>query len=106
VGHSPLSSLNACFVEWLVEEYGAGAGMRVSGNVRHGWRDLVGLVFPVGAGSSVSSSSSMSSPPLTNPSHPSKVRRSNNHEQKERRDEQKDSPSSYERQMGGEVRRR
>lgn len=43
---SPLSSLDAQFVEWLVEEYGAGAGagMRVSVSVRCGWWDLLGLV--------------------------------------------------------------
>ena len=47
---SPLSSLDAHFVEWLVEEYGAGAGagagtgMRVSVSVRCGWQDLLGLV--------------------------------------------------------------
>ena len=62
LGLSPLSSLDACFVEWLAEEYVAGAGMRVSVTVRRGWRDLVGLVFPVGGGgASVSSSSSSSS---------------------------------------------
>jgi hypothetical protein len=41
---SPLSSLDAQFVEWLVEEYGAGAGMRASVSVRCGWWDLLGLV--------------------------------------------------------------
>ena len=63
LGLSPLSSLDACFVEWLAEEYvaGAGAGMRVSVAVRRSWRDLVGLVFPVGSGASVSLSSSSSS---------------------------------------------
>ncbi|KAI0247533.1 hypothetical protein BJV78DRAFT_1244684 [Lactifluus subvellereus] len=45
---SPLSSLDARFVEWLAEEYGAGA--RVS--VRRGWRDLFGLVFALGGGPS------------------------------------------------------
>jgi hypothetical protein len=49
---SPLSSLDAQFVEWLVEEYGAGSDMRVSVSVRRGWRDLLGLVFTVGGGSS------------------------------------------------------
>jgi hypothetical protein len=58
---SPLSSLDAQFVEWLVEEYGAGSDMRVSVSVRRGWRDLLGLVFTVGGGSG--SSSSSSSPP-------------------------------------------
>jgi hypothetical protein len=47
---SPLSGLDANFVEWLTEEYGAGAGagasVRVS--VRRSWRDLFGLVFAVG----------------------------------------------------------
>lgn len=52
---SPLSSLDAQFVEWLVEEYGVGSGMRVSVSVRRGWRDLLGLVFTVGSGSSSSS---------------------------------------------------
>ena len=52
---SPLSSLDAQFVEWLVEEYGAGSDMRVSVSVRRGWRDLLGLVFTVGGGSSSSS---------------------------------------------------
>jgi hypothetical protein len=51
---SPLSSLDAHFVEWLVEEYGAGSGMRVSVSVRRGWRDLLGLVFTAGSGSSSS----------------------------------------------------
>jgi hypothetical protein len=46
---SPLSSLDARFVEWLAEEYECGA-MRVS--VRRGWRDLFGLVFAVGRASS------------------------------------------------------
>ena len=55
---SPLSSLDAQFVEWLVEEYGAGPGVRVSASVRRGWRDLFGLVFTVGGGGSDSSSSS------------------------------------------------
>jgi hypothetical protein len=55
---SPLSSLDAQFVEWLVEEYGAGSGMRVSVSVRRGWRDLLGLVFTIGG-----SDSSSSSPP-------------------------------------------
>ena len=54
---SPLSSLDAQFVEWLVEEYGAGSDMRVSVSVRRGWRDLLGLVFTVGGGSGLSSSS-------------------------------------------------
>jgi hypothetical protein len=45
---SPLSSLDARFVEWLAEEYSAGA--RVS--VRRGWRDLFGLVFTLGGGPS------------------------------------------------------
>lgn len=54
---SPLSSLDAQFVEWLVEEYGAGSGMRVSVSVRRGWRDLLGLVFTVGGVSDSSSSS-------------------------------------------------
>jgi hypothetical protein len=54
---SPLSSLDAQFVEWLVEEYGAGSDMRVSVSVRRGWRDLLGLVFTVGGGSGSSSSS-------------------------------------------------
>jgi hypothetical protein len=56
---SPLSSLDARFVEWLAEEYGAshaGTGVRVF--VKRGWRDLLGLVFAV---SSVSSSSSSTS---------------------------------------------
>ena len=53
---SPLSSLDAQFVEWLVEEYGAGSGLRVSVSVRRGWRDLLGLVFAVGGGGSSSSS--------------------------------------------------
>jgi hypothetical protein len=53
---SPLSSLDAQFVEWLVEEYGAGSDMRVSVSVRRGWRDLLGLVFTVGGGSGSSSS--------------------------------------------------
>jgi hypothetical protein len=44
---SPLSSLDAQFVEWLVEEYGAGSDMRMSVSVRRGWRDLLGLVFTV-----------------------------------------------------------
>ena len=44
---SPLSSLDAQFVEWLVEEYGAGSGIPVSVSVRRGWRDLLGLVFTV-----------------------------------------------------------
>ena len=54
---SPLSSLDAQFVEWL-EEYGAGSGVRVSASVRRGWRDLIGLVFTVGGGGD-----SPSSPP-------------------------------------------
>jgi len=57
---SPLSSLDARFVEWLAEEYGAsraGAGVRVF--VKRGWRDLLGLVFTVG-GASLSSSSTSS----------------------------------------------
>lgn len=54
---SPLSSLDAQFVEWLVEEYGAGSDMRVSVSVRRSWRDLLGLVFTVGGGGSSSSSS-------------------------------------------------
>jgi hypothetical protein len=54
---SPLSSLDAQFVEWLVEEYGAGSDMRLSVSVRRGWRDLLGLVFTVGGGSGSSSSS-------------------------------------------------
>ena len=50
----PLSSLDARFVEWLVEEYaGGGAGVRVC--VRRGWRDLLGLVLAV-CGSTPSSS--------------------------------------------------
>jgi len=51
---SPLSSLDAHFVEWLVEEYGAGSGMRVSVSVGRGWRDLLGLVFTAGGGLSSS----------------------------------------------------
>jgi len=54
---SPLSGLDAQFVEWLVEEYGAGSDTRVSVSVRRGWRDLLGLVFTVGGGSGSSSSS-------------------------------------------------
>ena len=56
---SPLSSLDARFVEWLAEEYGAsraGAGVRVF--VKRGWRDLLGLVFTVGGASPSSSSTS------------------------------------------------
>jgi hypothetical protein len=56
---SPLSSLDARFVEWLAEEYGAshaGAGVRVF--VKRGWRDLLGLVFAVSGVSSSSSSAS------------------------------------------------
>jgi hypothetical protein len=56
---SPLSSLDARFVEWLAEEYGAsraGAGVRVF--VKRGWRDLLGLVFAVGGAPSSSSSAS------------------------------------------------
>jgi hypothetical protein len=41
---SPLSSLDAHFVEWLAEGYSAGAGGHVSVSVRCGWRDLLGLV--------------------------------------------------------------
>jgi hypothetical protein len=60
---SPLSSLDADFVEWLAEEYGAcaGSGVRVSVYVRRGWRDLLGLVFTVGGGWSVASTPSSSS---------------------------------------------
>jgi hypothetical protein len=62
---SPLSSLDAHFVEWLAEEYGAsvgaGSGVSVSVSVRRGWRDLLGLVIAVGGGWSVSSRSSSSS---------------------------------------------
>jgi len=56
---SPLSSLDARFVEWLAEEYGAshaGAGVRVF--VKRGWRDLLGLVFAVSGVASSSSSAS------------------------------------------------
>lgn len=56
---SPLSSLDARFVEWLAEEYGAShahAGVRVF--VKRGWRDLLGLVFAVGGAPSSSSSAS------------------------------------------------
>jgi hypothetical protein len=60
---SPLSSLDALFVEWLVEEYGAGSGMPLSVSVRRGWRDLLGLVLAVVGGSGLSSSSPSSSPP-------------------------------------------
>lgn len=49
---SPLSSLDAQFVEWLVEEYGAGSDMRVSVSVRRSWRDLLGLVLTVLVGGS------------------------------------------------------
>jgi hypothetical protein len=55
---SPLSSLDAQFVEWLVEEYGACSGTRVSVSVRRGWRDILGLVFTVGGGGGGASSSS------------------------------------------------
>ncbi len=55
---SPLSSLDAQFVEWLVEEYGACSGTPVSVSVRRGWRDILGLVFTVGGGGGGSSSSS------------------------------------------------
>jgi hypothetical protein len=56
---SPLSSLDARFVEWLAEEYGAGrAGARVRVNVRRGWRDLLGLVFAAASASSSSTSAS------------------------------------------------
>jgi hypothetical protein len=51
---SPLSGLDAQFVEWLVEEYGAGSDVRLSVSVRRGWRDLLGLVFTVGGSSSSS----------------------------------------------------
>jgi hypothetical protein len=55
---SPLSSLDARFVEWLAEEYGASrAGARVRVNVRRGWRDLLGLVFTAASASSASASS-------------------------------------------------
>jgi len=53
---SPLSGLDARFVEWLAEEYCARAGVRVS--VRRGWRDLFGLVFASGGGGASPSSSS------------------------------------------------
>ena len=49
---SPLSNLDARFVEWLAEEYGYGA-TRVS--VSRGWRDLLGLVFAIGGAASTSS---------------------------------------------------
>jgi hypothetical protein len=42
----PLSSLDARFIEWLGDEYGSQAGVRVV--VRRGWRDLVGFVFGFG----------------------------------------------------------
>jgi hypothetical protein len=54
---SPLSNLDAQFVEWLVEEYGAGSNIPLSVSVRRGWRDLLGLVFTIGGGSGSSSSS-------------------------------------------------
>ena len=40
----PFSGLDARFVEWLGEEYGA--GMRVL--VKRGWKDLVGLILGLG----------------------------------------------------------
>lgn len=40
----PLSTLDARYLEWLVEEYGR--GVRVV--VKHGWKDLFGLVFGYG----------------------------------------------------------
>ena len=55
---SPLSSLDAQFVEWLVE-YGAGPDMRVSVSVRRGWRDLLGLVLTAGGGNGSSPSSQL-----------------------------------------------
>ena len=48
----PLSTLDAHFIEWLAEEYGA--GVRVT--VRRGWRDILGLVFTLGGGASAPSS--------------------------------------------------
>jgi hypothetical protein len=51
---SPLSTLDTRFVEWLAEEYAAGPRTRVS--VRRGWRDLLGLIFAVGSGTSSPSS--------------------------------------------------
>ena len=39
----PLSSLDAEFVEWLGEEYGSRAGVRII--VRRGWKDLARLVL-------------------------------------------------------------
>jgi hypothetical protein len=55
---SPLSTLDARFVEWLGEEYGYGS-TRVT--VRRGWRDFLGLVFAMGGGGGGSASSSPSS---------------------------------------------
>jgi hypothetical protein len=52
---SPLSTLDARFVEWLGEEYGYGS-TRVT--VRRGWRDLLGLVFAMGGGGGGSAPSS------------------------------------------------
>ena len=57
---SPLSGLDARFIEWLAEEYGASrAGADVRIFVKRGWRDLLGLVFAVG-GIPFSSSSASS----------------------------------------------
>jgi hypothetical protein len=53
----PLNTLDAQFVEWLAEEYGAGA--RVS--VRRGWRDVLGLVFALGGGAPAPSSLAVNS---------------------------------------------
>jgi hypothetical protein len=52
---SPLSTLDARFVEWLGEEYGYGS-TRVT--VRRGWRDLLRLVFAMGGGGGGSAPSS------------------------------------------------
>lgn len=41
----PLSSLDAKYLEWLVEEY---AGSQVKVVIRRGWKDLLGAIFGYG----------------------------------------------------------
>jgi hypothetical protein len=40
----PLSSLDARYLEWLADEYGAGSRIVV----RRGWKDLFGVIFGFG----------------------------------------------------------
>lgn len=41
----PLSSLDARYLEWLVEEY---AGSQVKVTIKRGWKDLLGAIFGYG----------------------------------------------------------